>query len=66
MSLDIRLPLGLMFAILGLVLCAYGAFSDRELYARSLGYNVNLIWGAVLLAFGLLTLAVGGRAKRQR
>jgi hypothetical protein len=66
MSLDIRLPLGLMFAVLGLVLCAYGAFSDKALYGRSLGYNVNLIWGAVLLAFGLLTLAVARRAKRGR
>jgi hypothetical protein len=64
MSLDIRLPLGLMFGVLGLILCGYGAFSDKALYARSLGHNVNLIWGAVLLAFGLLTLVVAGRAKR--
>ena len=66
MSLDIRVPLGLMFGVLGLILCVYGAFSDKELYARSLGYNVNLIWGAVLLVFGLATLFVASRAQRSR
>jgi hypothetical protein len=66
MSLDIRLPLGLMFAALGLILCVYGVFSDPALYARSLGHNVNLTWGAVLLVFGIVTLVAARRAKRPR
>jgi hypothetical protein len=61
MRLDIRLPIGLLFAILGALLVAYGLVSDQGLYRRSLGINVNLWWGLVLLAFGALMLALGRR-----
>jgi hypothetical protein len=64
MSLDIRIPLGLMFSVLGLVLVAYGLMSDPAIYARSLGYNVNLIWGAVLLGFGTVVLVIAYRSAR--
>jgi hypothetical protein len=56
MRLDIRLPIGLLFSIFGVVLVAYGAFGNHDIYAKSLGHNVNLIWGGVLLVFGLLML----------
>src|SRR5947208_7432170 len=36
MGLDIRLPIGLMFTILGLLLAGYGLVGDKEIYARSL------------------------------
>lgn len=64
MSLDLRLPIGLMFSLFGAMLAIYGAVSDSSIYARSLGINVNLLWGIVLLAFGLgmLFLARRGRA----
>ena len=53
MGLDIRTPIGLMFGIFGLLLAGYGlATSGSDLYQRSLGHNINLIWGVVLLAFG--------------
>ncbi len=58
-GLDIRTPIGLMFGILGALLVAYGLVADSGIYARSLGINVNLWWGAVLLAFGLVMLALG-------
>lgn len=61
MRLDIRLPIGLMFSVIGALLVAYGTFSDRAQYARSLDHNVNLVWGAVLLAFGLLCLYLSRR-----
>ncbi|HEX2971819.1 MAG TPA: hypothetical protein VHP11_05775 [Tepidisphaeraceae bacterium] len=66
MHLDIRIPIGLLFSIFGLLLVVYGLFSSRTIYQRSLGVNVNLIWGAVLLAFGLLLLLLASRARRQR
>lgn len=66
MTLDLRLPLGLMFAALGLLLSGYGLVSDPRLYARSLGINVNLWWGLVLLAFGLAMLALARAARRRR
>ncbi len=59
MGLDIRLPIGLLFSILGLVLVVYGAIADKAIYERSLGYNVNLVWGVVLLVFGLLSFYFG-------
>jgi len=56
MNLDIRLPIGMLFTILGVLLTAYGVMSDATIYQRSLGYNVNLSWGIVLLAFGIIML----------
>ena len=41
-----------MFTLLGAILAGYGLLSDPEIYARSFGMNVNLIWGSVLLIFG--------------
>jgi len=65
MGLDIRTPIGLMFAILGALLVGYGLLTaGSDVYQRSLGLNVNLIWGAVLLAFGLGMLWLGRRGFR--
>jgi len=64
MNFDIRLPIGSMFSILGVLLVVYGISSDPEIYRRSLGINVNLWWGAVLVVFGGLMLWFGARAKR--
>ena len=63
MQLDVRLPIGLMFSILGLALAGYGLFSDRGIYSRSLGININLWWGLVVLAFGIAMLALAIRAR---
>jgi hypothetical protein len=63
MKLDVRLPIGLMFSFLGLILVACGLFMDRAIYSRSLGININLWWGAVLLAFGLVMLFLGRRRR---
>jgi hypothetical protein len=54
-SLDIRLPIGGLFTVLGLILAGYGLVTvdDPTRYARSLSVNVNLWWGLVMLAFGL-------------
>jgi multisubunit Na+/H+ antiporter MnhG subunit len=61
MNLDIRLPIGMLFFLLGVLLAGYGVLSDPSVYQRSLGYNVNLIWGLVLLAFGVFMLVRGRR-----
>ena len=54
-SLDIRLPIGGLFSVLGLILAGYGAATanDDALYERSLSFNINLWWVLVLLAFGV-------------
>lgn len=61
MGLDIRLPIGLMFTLFGLLLVVYGFISDKSIYQRSLGINVNLGWGVVLLVFGVVMLLLGRR-----
>jgi hypothetical protein len=66
MNLDLRLPIGLMFTIDGLLLVGYGLVSDPAIYARSLGTNVNLGWGVVLLAFGVGMLVPAIRPARRR
>lgn len=66
MNLDLRLPIGLMFTIFGVMLTAYGIASSDAIYRRSLGVNVNLWWGLVLLAFGLVMLVFAMRAGATR
>ena len=61
MNLDIRLPMGMLFTILGVLLVGYGAMSDRAIYQKSLGMNLNLGWGLVILAFGLVMFVLGRR-----
>jgi hypothetical protein len=61
MGLDIRLPIGLMFSLFGLLLAVYGLVGDKSIYKRSLGLNVNLWWGVVLLIFGVVMLVLGQR-----
>jgi hypothetical protein len=58
MGIDIKLPIGLMFAILGTVLTIYGFItkSDPEIYQKSLDININLWTGIIMLAFGLFML----------
>jgi hypothetical protein len=60
-GLDVRLPIGLLFTLIGLALAGYGLVSDPAIYQRSLGINVNLIWGSVLLAFGMIMLLLARR-----
>jgi hypothetical protein len=64
MGLDLRLPIGALFTVLAAVLIGYGAVSDPAIYARSLGINVNLAWGCILLLFGLAMLG-GARWSRK-
>jgi hypothetical protein len=53
-SLDIRLPIGGLFTVLGLILAGFGlaTVDEPSRYARSFSVNVNLWWGLVMLAFG--------------
>jgi hypothetical protein len=62
MGLDIRLPMGMLFTILGILLIGFGLLSDPTIYVQSLGINVNFRWGLVLLAFGMVMLFLGARA----
>jgi hypothetical protein len=67
MHFDLRFPLGMMFALAGAILTAFGLATDGNtvLYAISSGINVNLWWGLALLAFGLILLPFGRRGQKQ-
>ena len=61
MQLDVRVPLGLMLAIMGVLLAGYGLLGDHAIYERSLGINVNLIWGSVLIVVAAILLILATR-----
>jgi hypothetical protein len=62
---DIRIPIGFMFSIIGLLLSVFGLLTTRsEMYERSLGINVNLIMGTLMLVFGLIMLYFAFRKKK--
>ncbi len=65
MGIDIRVPIGLMFTVLGAILTAYGYISNPTIYARSLGININSLWGIVLLTFGASMLVLGLHSHRR-
>ena len=61
MGLDIRWPIGLMFTLIGVLLIGYGAVNSAD--STRLNMNINLIWGIVLLVFGVLMLLGAMRGK---
>jgi hypothetical protein len=67
MGLDIRWPIGFMFSLVGALMVIYGfaTGSDAEMYQRSLGINVNIRWGLVLLVFGAWMLFMAWRATKK-
>ncbi|HEV2987392.1 MAG TPA: hypothetical protein VG759_03045 [Candidatus Angelobacter sp.] len=64
MKLDIRLPLGLLFLVFGLLLGVYGLAGNKIIYDRSLGININFWWGIVMLVFGVVMILLGRRGER--
>ena len=64
---DIRIPIGLMFSIIGLIITGLGLFtlSDSEMYQKSLGMNVNIIMGLIMLVFGIVMLFLAYRKKEK-
>jgi hypothetical protein len=64
-KVDVRIPMGMMFTLMGAVLMAFGlsTANNPEIYARSLGMNLNLWGGVALLVFGLATIIFGRRGQ---
>ena len=64
MQLDVRIPMGLLFLLLGSILVVYGLVSDPVIYTQhSLGQNVNLVWGSIFVVFGAAMLLLSRRKK---
>lgn len=62
MGLDVRIPIGIMFLFVGLLLTIYGAV--RPLASQSVGININFSWGIVLLIFGAVMVLLGRRGMK--
>jgi hypothetical protein len=63
---DIRIPIGLMFSVIGILITVFGlaTMSNTEMYQKSLNINVNLIMGVLMLIFGLIMLYFARRKKK--
>ena len=68
MGIDIKIPIGLMFTILGLLLTVYGFITrlDTSLYTRSLGINVNLWSGLGMLILGVVMLVLAIKSRKPK
>jgi protein-S-isoprenylcysteine O-methyltransferase Ste14 len=64
---DIRIPIGALFLLLGVILAVYGGAtrSNVDLYGRSANIVINLWWGLVMIVFGGAMLYFGARAHRR-
>jgi hypothetical protein len=68
MGIDIKLPIGLMFSILGLLLSVYGLVTagNQAMYEKSLQVNINLWIGLTMLVFGGVMLLLAFRKKKAK
>ena len=67
--LDLKLPIGWLLSAYGVLLTVYGLLTKKEMYAISLGYNLNLVWGILTLAIGggfLLTAFLKKKKKKKK
>jgi hypothetical protein len=61
--IDLRLPIGIFFMIVGAVLAIYGALNPA--YPERVQINVDLYWGICLAIFGILMALFGWMAQRR-
>ena len=65
-NLDVRVPIGGLFTILGLLLTGYGFLEPATGSAAfTKGGQINMWWGLVMLVFGVFMLLIS-RAPRAR
>ena len=68
MGLDIKIPIGLMFTIMGLILTILGlvTMDDTAMYEQAMGYNINLFSGLIMLVFGCFMLLTSRLFKKKK
>lgn len=68
MGLDIKIPIGLMFSILGIILTIFGLVTNNntEMYQQSLGHNINLWSGIFMVVFGAFMLLTSNLVKKRK
>ncbi len=67
MGLDIKIPIGAMFSIFGIILTIFGLVTGgNEMYNISLNININLWSGIFMLIFGVLMLSFSDLFKKKK
>ena len=67
MGLDIKIPIGMMFFIFGIMLTIFGlTTSGDEMYNISLGTNINLLSGIGMLIFGAFMLIISDLVRKKK
>lgn len=51
-ALDLKLPIGGLIGGYGALLTVYGLLTPKAMYGISLGINLNLIWGILMVLIG--------------
>jgi formate hydrogenlyase subunit 3/multisubunit Na+/H+ antiporter MnhD subunit len=62
-NLDVRVPLGLLFSVIGVLLLGYGLAASHTAAGAPWWSNIDAWWGGVLAAFGALMLILARRAR---
>jgi hypothetical protein len=66
MPFDVRLPIGLLFLAIGVLVGGYGLTGDPATFsAHSAGLNIDLVWGSVMAVFGAVMLGLVALARRK-
>jgi hypothetical protein len=59
MRFDVRIPIGLLFVLIGAAVAAEGVLGDpKTLEAATPGLNIDGLWGAVMVLFGVVMLVM--------
>jgi len=67
MQTDIRLPIGYLFSIIGVIITVFGFMTKgADMYKHSLGININIYSGICLIIFGAFMLISAMAAKKKK
>ena len=58
--------MGLMFTLVGAILTIQGLLTrGNAMYEKSVGIDINLDWGLVMLIFGVIMFLLGRRGQKK-
>jgi len=66
LDLDIRLPIALLFVLVGSLLIGYGMLGSAPTGIFEPSFNVNVAWGAVMALFGTILLAAASVSRLRK
>ena len=62
--IDLRLPIGLFFLVVGIVLTGFGLISPHDVPNLNQSINIDLYWGVILLLFGGVMTVFGVKGQK--